>query len=261
LRRILPLSSKEIFVTATLEMPRLSKFEIDEFHNNGFSGPFAVCQPHEMASLWATIEEKVLPTPGVWKEHPEQLRHQDSRLVYDLCAHPEITGRLASLIGPDLLIWRSNFFVKEPGGKEVPWHQDVNYWKLDPPINLTAWLAFNEVTTENSCVQFIPGSQNKVVPHIKAGPEMHFAEMADPTSFDSGKAVNMILKPGEFFIFNERVLHHSDANRSNGRRLSMVIRYTVPFVKVPPLIPEHRMFMVSGEDRFGFNTLGQPPKA
>jgi ectoine hydroxylase-related dioxygenase (phytanoyl-CoA dioxygenase family) len=175
-----------------------------------------------MASIWSSIEREVLPTPGIWKDHPEQLRHQDSRIVYDLCAHPEITGRLASLIGPDLVIW---------------------------------------LTTENACVQFIPGSQNRIVPHVKAGPEMHFAEMADPTSFDASAAVNMILKPGEFFIFNERVLHHSEPNRSNKRRLSMVIRYTLPFVKVPPLIPEHRMILAGGQDRFGINQLGEPPRA
>jgi hypothetical protein len=247
-------------VSATLDMPRLSKHEIDEFHNNGFAGPFAACQPHEMASIWKTIERDVLPTPGVWKQHPEQLRHQDSRIVYDLCSNPEIVGRLASLIGPDLLIWRSNFFIKEPGGKEVPWHQDVNYWKLDPPINLTVWMALDEVTTDNACVQLIPGSHNRIVRHVKAGAEMHFEEMAEPASFDPGKAVNMVLKPGEFFFFNERVLHHSDPNRSNKRRLAIVIRYTLPFVKVPPLIPEHCLLLASGHDRFGINPLGDPPR-
>ena len=38
---------------------------------------------------------------------------------------------------------------------------------------------------------------------------MAFGEMADPAAFDAASAVNMELKPGEFFIFSERTLHRS----------------------------------------------------
>ena len=78
---------------------------------------------------------------------------------------------MAALYGPDLLLWRTNFFVKEPGAKEIPWHlfvvrkaldtlvgdnkrkssslalrQDRNYWPLEPPIIISAWIAVDAAT-------------------------------------------------------------------------------------------------------------------
>ena len=75
---------------------------------------------------------------------------------------------MASLYGPDLLLWRTNFFIKEPGAKEIPWHQDFNYWPLEPPIIISAWIAVDSATLENSCLQIVPGSHRKVVPHVES---------------------------------------------------------------------------------------------
>src|SRR4030095_288229 len=98
-------------------LPKLTQPEVERFYERGFSGPYACCSPEQMSVTRRRIQEEVFPTPGPWPEYPEQLRHQDTRLVYDLCANPEIVGRLASLWGPDTLVWRSNFFDKPPGGK------------------------------------------------------------------------------------------------------------------------------------------------
>lgn len=248
-------------MSTTALAPHLTRAEIDRFHRDGCLGPFAACAPEQMAAIRDRIDREVLPTPGPWPSHNEQLRHQDRRVVYDLAASPEIAGRIASLWGPDVAIWRTNFFDKAPGGKAVPWHQDVNYWHLDPPINLTAWLALDNVAAENACVEVIPGSHTKVIPHIRSGPEMHFDEMADPKRVDPSKAVKMVLKPGEFFLFNERLLHYSAPNHSNRHRRCMVIRYSLPFVKIPPLCEAHRLVLASGVDRFGFNQFAPPPEA
>jgi ectoine hydroxylase-related dioxygenase (phytanoyl-CoA dioxygenase family) len=40
----------------------------------------------------------------------------------------------------------TNFFVKEPVAKEIPWHQDFNYWPLEPPIIVSAWIAIDPST-------------------------------------------------------------------------------------------------------------------
>ena len=56
--------------------------------------------------------------------------------------------------------------------------------------------------------------------------------MVDPAAYDAGQAVNMELKPGEFFLFSERLLHASSKNASDKRRLGLSIRVTVPFVHI-----------------------------
>ena len=112
-------------------------------------------------------------------------------------------------------------------------------------------------------MQIIPGSHKKIVPHVRSREGMAFGEEADPAHVDTSRAVNMELRPGEFFLFNERLLHHSEANRSEIRRIGLTMRVTVPFVKVdqdgPPLFPGHKVMIVRGRDTMGFNDVAPPP--
>lgn len=76
----------------------------------------------------------------------------------------------------------------------------------------------------------------------------------------------MELKPGEFFIFNERMPHHSEPNRSQKRRTGLSARYTLPIVAIldqdsPPLFPGSGCVVVSGEDRLQLNRMAHPPEA
>ncbi len=251
-------------MNTTNASPSLTPDEIDQFYRMGYVGPFALCSPEEMAGIRTRIEREVLTTDGINPKSRLQGRHADHRLVYDLASHPRVLGRLTDIVGPDLILWATYFFNKQPGGAEIPWHQDANYWPIEPAMNLSIWLAIDEVTVENACVQIIPGSHRKIVPHIPSRQGMAFGEEADPATIDTSKAINMELRPGEFFIFNERLLHHSEPNRSNKRRMGMTGRYTVPFVKIldqeaSPLYPGHACMVVSGEDRLKRNRMADPP--
>lgn len=242
----------------------LARDEIATFHRSGFLGPYDAMSPADMAPIRARVEKDVLPSVGANARNPLQCRHLDSRLVYDLITLPAVLDRLRCLLGDDIVVWASYFFNKEPGGAEIPWHQDANYWPIEPPLNLSLWMAIDEVTAENSCVQLIPGSHRSVLPHVPSREGMAFGEEADPALVDAGTAVDMELAPGQFFLFNERLLHHSHANRSPNRRLGLSARYTVPFVELldqdgPPLFPGHNCVVVSGSDGFGLNRTAAPP--
>jgi ectoine hydroxylase-related dioxygenase (phytanoyl-CoA dioxygenase family) len=241
----------------------LSVAEIARFHDEGYLGPFPLCRPEEMAQIRRRIEDEVLTTDGPNPKNRLQARHMDHRVVYDVVTRPAVVDRMASLYGDDLILWATYFFAKEPGGKEIPWHQDFNYWPIEPLVNLSAWIAVDPATVENSCVRIIPGSHKKIVPHIRSRKGMAFGEEADPASVDTKNVVNMELAPGEFFLFNERLLHQSEPNRSDKRRIGLTMRVTVPFVKVthdqPPLFPGHKVMVIRGEDRMGFNRIATPP--
>lgn len=248
---------------ATTEF-KLSPAEIDFFHQNGYLGPYEAVSPEDMAGIREHIDTEVLTRPGPSRSIV-QSRHMDSRVVYDLATQPAILDRAASLYGPDLILWATNFFNKEPGGLEIPWHQDMNYWPLEPLLNISAWIAIDDVKIDNSCVQLLPGSHKKIVPHIKSRDGMAFGEEADEEFFDKSRIVNMELEPGQFFLFNEKLLHHSEPNRSNRRRMGMSVRLTLPIVRIeqdgPPLHPGHCAILVRGEDYMGFNRLMDPPAA
>jgi len=242
----------------------LTPDEIKRFHDEGYLGPITAVTPEEMAVIRNHIDTVVLQKDGPNPRTRLQSRHMDSRVIFDLASHPAIIGRMKSLYGPDLILWATNFFNKEPGGIEIPWHQDLNYWPLEPLINISAWIAIDDVKIDNSCVQIIPRSHKKSIPHIKSTDGMAFGEMADPAFYDTAGLINMELKPGEFFLFNEKTLHHSEINRSQRRRMGMSVRVTLPMVRIgqdgPPLHPGHAAIVVSGEDTMGFKRLMDPPE-
>jgi hypothetical protein len=249
---------------STLTSSALSKKQIHQFHDEGYLGPLTGFTSGEMAALRARIEREVLTTTGPNPALVTHSRHLDHRVVYDMCSHPALVEAVVSIYGPDIVLWSSNFWIKEPRtGKEVPWHQDINYWPLDPPINITAWIALDEVTTENSCVRIIPGSHKNALPHLPTAGKF-LGEEVDPNFIDESRAVDMELRPGEFFLFSERLLHHSFPNTSDKRRMGLSVRMTLPCVKVyheqsPPLFSGHANVMLCGEDRFGLNRLTAPP--
>jgi len=241
---------------------RLSPAEVNFFVENGYLGPYAAMTPAEMTPVREAIEANVLNTDGPNPRRPMQSRHMDNAAVYDLASHPAIIERIAGLLGPDVVVWTTNFWLKEPGAAEIPWHQDINFWPIEPPVNVSAWVAIDEVTVENACVQVILGSHRQFLQHSRAPAEMAIAEMVDPNAYDAGTVVNMELKPGEFFLFSERLLHASSKNTSDRRRLGLSIRITVPFVHIfqdSHLHPGHTAILAKGKDVMGFNRYAGRP--
>lgn len=238
--------------------------ELEQYHAHGYLGPFRRSRRDEAVSQLERIERDVFTRDGPLPGHNTFMRHMDSRLVYDLCVHPTVTDRITSLIGPDLMLWNTSFWDKPAGGPEVPWHQDIFYWPSDPPTNITAWLALTDATKDNACLRVIPGSHKKIIPHVQASEKMLFASGADPEQVDDSQAIDIEMQPGEFILFNDRLLHGSPANESEQRRLGYVARFTMPFVKLYgdqiPLFEGHRAIMACGEDRFGFNQFAPPPE-
>ena len=69
------------------------------------------------------------------------------------------TGRRLSQ-AKHVRIYHDHAMVK-PGGqgsKQTNWHQDAPYWPMDPVGSLSAWIAVDDVTVENGCLHFVPGS-------------------------------------------------------------------------------------------------------
>jgi ectoine hydroxylase-related dioxygenase (phytanoyl-CoA dioxygenase family) len=245
----------------TREKDRLATTAIDQFRTDGYLGPYKLCEPEEMATVRGDVE-RVLQTPPPDHDTLAHNRHMDHRCIYDLATHPAIVSRMASIYGEDLLLWRTNFFVKEPGAREIPWHQDYNYWPLEPAVIISAWIAVDPSTEANSCLQLIPGSHRNLLPHVTAGKEMAFHEMADPSLVDGKNARKIEMQPGEFVLFNERTLHHSSPNASLMRRIGLAVRVIVPIVKVLDWdSPNHGLMQISGRDPLAFNRHTDPPRS
>ena len=142
--------------TAVLHRASVSRArELEGFRERGYLGPFAAYEPDEMAEIRDLLEQRIhqfreglgsAPTP----RHNVRNRHLDLPLVAKICRHPALVERLAALLGPDLLLWRSNFFIQSGLPDDgLPWHQDRYLTLLaEPRTNLSAQFAITESSRE-----------------------------------------------------------------------------------------------------------------
>lgn len=109
-------------------------------------------------------------------------------------------------------------------GTGTPWHQDQGLWSQWMPNSITCWVALSEVTPENGCLQFIPGShEDGIVPHVEA--EDTHPHLPDSV-IDEDAIEYAVMEPGDAVLFDPQVYHQSSANTTDKRRLSAAAVYT-----------------------------------
>ena len=238
------------------------------FLTEGWAGPFRLCDAAEAARLRVLylVELGIDPSrPGPARGKLSAWHHQ-RRWAYDLATDPAVLDRMEELLGPDLVLWAMFAWYKEPRtGKRIPWHQDASYWPIEPKKNVTAWLALDRCDRDNGCLRIIPGSHRTAIGHVAvADPASWFDKGADPAAVDESRAIDLVLEPGEFVLFNEGTLHGSEPNRSDRPRIACSLRYTSPEVDLGGGRwgdDRVKAFLVRGEDRFRRNDAirGIPP--
>jgi phytanoyl-CoA hydroxylase len=146
----------------------------------------------------------------------------DARLA-GLAASPRLTPLLDQLIEPGHRMVQDMALLKPPfHGAEKPWHQDTAYFDYTPLGGVIGvWIALDEATVENGCMQVIPGS------HL-AGPAQHYhvrdCQLAD-NRVQVDRAVVVPLKPGGALFFSGLIHHGTPPNTSGDRRRALQFHY------------------------------------
>ena len=208
---------------------RLTTEQIEIYARDGVCYPVRVVDEHAAAELRARLEaaEHRLggPIAGI-------LRHK-SHLVFpwlaDLVAHPRLLDAIEDLIGPDILVWSSNLFVKDAHDPSfVSWHQDSTYWGLSEPTAVTAWVAFSPSTRASGCLRVSPGSHRfDELPHLDNPSALNLLTRGQEVQVvvNEADAIDVVLAPGEMSLHHVRAVHGSEPNRSDDRRIGFAIRY------------------------------------
>ncbi len=171
-----------------------------------------------------------------------------------LVRHPRILDCVEQLIGPDIMVFHTTVWLKEPRSEAfVPWHQDATYFGLAPFEHVTAWVALTDSTPENGCVQILPNSHT-------AGQRPHFDQpnpkamlsrgqtLAD--AIDDRDAVDLVLRAGEVSFHHTLSYHRSGINRTDERRIGIGVSY-IP-TRVRHIGPTRlSATLVRGRDAFG----------
>lgn len=258
----------------------LAPDELEQFHKRGFAGPFKVYEPAEITTRWRRERIRLMNRENaayqLKKDDCEITnianydRHLDNDFLADHVCRPEIVDRVSSILGPDVLCWRTEFFPKYPGDEGTDWHQADTFahasgapqivWPNDNDFGgtITAWCAFTEAKVETACLQFIPGTHRtmyyderkgfhyepeKFNKTVKQGTRRGFFGydyrqlQIDPDwSPDESKAVSIELEPGEVVVFWSTLMHasHPHLGKTKNMRLGFASRYVPTSVRVYP---------------------------
>ena len=213
-------------------MPRvLTKLQIEQYHDQGFISPIRVISEQEALSIKEELEQ-------VEKEFPEEINSESRNNLHlsfaflDALAHNKIiVDAIEDLIGPDISLWASVMFIKEPSSKQyVSWHQDATYMGLDSLDFPTPWIALSPSNIETGCMTMIAGShKTKIQNHEDTFAENNILTRGQVIQdVDESKAVDLILQPGEMSIHHGAVIHGSQPNNSNQRRIGFSLQSYMP---------------------------------
>lgn len=245
-------------------MPKLlSQAAVGQFQRDGFHFPIRVMSADEARSFRAKLEAYEARTGGPIQSNMRHKVHLLFTWANELARHPKILDAVEDVIGPNIICWTTNFFIKEANTPAfVSWHQDSTYWGLDPCDVVTAWLALSDAPLESGAMKFIPGSHKWTqIPHrdtfhkdnlLSRGQEIE-------VEVDERQAVDVPLKAGEISLHHVRLAHGSGPNATNDRRIGFAIRYIPPHVRQVKL--RDSAMLVRGSDPCGYYDWEPEPKA
>ena len=240
---------------------KLSEEQIASYHRDGFLSPVDVLSPDEVKRFRTLLEEAEAKWPEATAGASRNNAHCNFTFLDEIVHHPVLLDAVEDLVGPDIMACATVLFIKEahdPGF--VSWHQDGKYMGLEPNEGVTAWVALSEASEVSGCMEMIPGS------HVEGmkdhndtfGEQNILTRGQEVEDIDPSTAVTTPLKPGQVSFHHQRVVHGSQPNRSDDRRIGFAIQSYLP-----PNVQQTKgttfAQLARGEDRFGhFETAPRP---
>jgi hypothetical protein len=221
-------------VGARLVTTLLAAAALERYRRDGFYFPVSVLAPDEALVCRRKLEAVEAAHGG---RLGGELRHKPHLLLAwlaEIVRHPRILDAVEDVLGPNLLVWSTSFFIKEARDPAyVSWHQDATYWGLSSPDVVTAWLAFTDATVENGAMRMVPGSHGEQLAHRDTfAPDNLLSRGQEiAVEVDEARGVDILLRAGEMSLHHVRMVHGSPANRTGDRRVGFAIRYIPTYVK------------------------------
>lgn len=155
--------------------------------------------------------------------------------------HPSVVGRLQQLIGPRIIMPMAHhncIMTKQPEfSSDTGWHQDIRYWSFQNASLVNTWLALGDETSNNGCMQVIPGSHRMDIKKEQLDEELFFRPDTPENEKIIASKVSVELEAGDVLFFHCRLLHAATRNFSDQTKFSVV--HTFRPVNNPP-IPKTR---------------------
>ena len=236
-------------------MTYLSPNQLKQYEEEGFVSPINIFSKEKAKEIRNEIEL-------IEKEIPEELEksgrynaHLISPLLDGIAHDQKILDAVQSLIGKNILVCGTTLFIKNPNKKDfVSYHQDAKYIGLKPHNWVTAWVAITDSNEHNGCMRMWSGShKNKIRQHNQKFNEENLLTRGQTVSnVPKEKTTPLILLAGQMSLHHPTIIHGSDLNKSNDRRIGFVIQSYIG-TNVKQVLGEHGVQIARGKDNFNFH--------
>ena len=244
-------------------MTKLSQDRITEYQNTGLFFPIPVLTPDEVAYFRGELEALEATFGGRPDVVQVSQLHLNFPWAYELSTHSAVLDAVEGILGPDLLVWATGFFTKYPhDAARVTWHQDGTYWGLKSDQVASAWIALSDSTVENGCMRGVPGSHRlPIQPHKDTFANDNLLSRGQEIQVDVNEAdaVDIVLRAGEMSLHDVKIIHGSNANPSDKKRIGFTVRYISPDVSQTGEMEIQPAILARGEDHHGNFALVEPP--
>ena len=156
---------------------RLSDEQVEFFHEHGYVSGIKLLNEEQINQLnreLAEVMDPNHPDHDLFYEFHSNESTDPDRIVFHSLGHWRLTPGFHDVLwNPAFLMaahqllgekgvrfWHDQLFCKPAKhGGVVAWHQDFSYWTRTTPMqHLTVWVGLDDVSQENGCLQYIPGS-------------------------------------------------------------------------------------------------------
>ena len=167
--------------------------------------------------------------PIVWEKTdartPADIRRLSKILDRDpayvqAATHPLILDALENFLGPNIELItnkHNHLMVRPPDSGVVPWHTGEQIYD---PVLFTALIYLEESTIENGCIRIVPGSHQRPFHSEKRYPDGEFT-----SHVLYHRALPVPMPAGGVLLFDDRLYHGADINRTRHSRRSMTLAY------------------------------------
>jgi len=256
--------------------PGLSAGELVRFREQGWVGNFPLVNAAEASSIASRRESQIARFsypdnrglqggPGAFERRPWfKSMHAYLPDYFALASHPAIVGRVASILGPDLIAWGVTTILMQPG-QVHRWHVDLEHTHWE---GVSAFIGLQGNMTQTN-LKVVTRSQRMGALPQHLGIHSDADALAACRRGDPAAALEVMdVEVGEFSLFDGRLWHGSH-NTGEVPRIAMIAQYARPDARIriplnwdepirwhpdpPPCV------LVRGQDRYGINRVVTAP--
>ena len=223
------------------------------YRHDGFAFPYRALAEDEAKAMTRDVET-LIESDSRALHYMRTNPHLVFPAVDRLSRDNRVLDAVEQILGPDLLLWSTSFFLKPPRSADfVSWHQDLTYWGLDGTDQVSAWMALSPITEANGCMRFIPGTHRCAIETHRdtfGGDNQLTRGQVLAADIDESQAVPVTLAPGELSLHHGHLLHASGPNTTDAWRIGITMIYLAPGMRQVVAKKDYAR-LVRGTDAFG----------